>query len=781
MTGAGDNVTVRHLKDGRRVATQSRTPTAGDKVVISETPTGKVAHISGVPTAGDKVVVTRTRDGRMVALMSGDKISCYFWTKRCAVCLGSATDDPETHSGIIVYGDGTEVKEDGTEVIDEDITDDIGLVVLKLCAYTYDGYISLLFRLTGEQSSYAVFEIHKCRSGLNYLFIETYGYRSYPPLSCWFNKGSENHPDWKLLSSCESGVLPYMKSAFKFSENKEVSLTTLLAKCDSCTTPEVCTDTCNTDLCTLDTDPVGTGGQTGSALPVSGITTSDLFYSNLLPACCDDDSRKVITGKTDLNTIWCTDTDNKCWDGDSWEWCQWYGVWFEKTWNVSPGNSNFFMVSVEFVPQGSVYGGGHWINEVIVDALGVHIINEKPEHEYIGPEPIYVYYHGPPLSSVGFYAMTGSDYIGNGCLLINIVCRVMGEFIPVVRQFTISSATASTEEGFSPTMYLESMFYVLYALIRVYKAVIPSMYYIDEELTGSAAFISDFSALTYEYYKEEAIPFTDEDNNGTLHDRKYPYKTVDDYAIGEYGIFRLSVAFVNDKGESEPKFYDKKCPTGNSIYPICIMDTVTVTPSVETDSVPPADECSVRWYLPVEEGILYSYRWTFTPKSYTVFPDDILTYKNPIKITYNILFYPDRPVSLWFAGTYSVLLELNVARNVPVISDAAPIQTIILDDITVPTPDPYDSLGISIGSVSSGKRQVTFSFYDDWYRTGLTLVCNDDAHTTVTRTQSSRMATLSNATVTYTCSAEPYTVEYTVSSPESTKTYYHKFSITATN
>jgi hypothetical protein len=725
------------LQDGGKIAIPLSACATGDQcVVLPLQDGGKIAVKLNPLATGDQCVVLPLQDGGKIAIpievvVPEALISCYLWLKRCAVCQGTATDDPETHTGTVVYGDEAE---------------------LKLCAYTYDGYLSLLFIQEGETTPYAIFEIHRCKSGKNYLFIETYGVRSFSPLSCWFNKGSETNPNWRLLGSCETGILPYVKSSFKFNENKEVSETTLMTKCQSCSSPEVCMELCNTDICTLVTAPVGTGGQTASTLPISDIATSELFYSSTFPACCDDPARKAIGGTTDLYTSWCTDSNDKCWDGDSWEWCQWNDVWFEKTWTINSGNSNFFSIYINFPGC----NGGYMNNELLVDALDIHYIESYyPSH----PSRTYtIIYHGPPIGDIDFYALCGSYFIGNGCLWVSILCHQMGEFTPVVRKFTISSGTGSTEIPLVLTVYLESMFYVESATIRVYKAVNPPGY------------ITDFSALTYEIYDEEIIPFTVEDNNGTLYDRLYPYKTVN-YTIGDYGIFRLAVIFTNNEGDSEQKFYELTC-TKNMKMPICIMDAVTLTPIVTVVSVPPSADLSIFFDFTVESGIVYTCRWTFTLKTDPVFPGT--TYSRSMAIKTPI--YPT--IDLKYAGTYGIVLELNIADTYRGYPEAAPIQTLILDDLVVPVPDPYDSLGISMGPVSSGKREVTFSFGADWYRTGLTLVCNDDADTTVTRTQSSHTATLSTAKVTYTCSEEPYTVEYTVYSPVSTKTYIHEIYIT---
>lgn len=139
---------------------------------------------------------------------------CTIWLKRFKVTCGSTT----------LYGDA---------------------VPYKNCGYKYKGYISLLFFASGATLPYAVFEIRKCKSGKNYIFIETYGevLSTVLPMSLWFNGGSETTPDWQLLNSCASGILPYIESTFKFNETKGGSVANTLECCKKCTSCDCLT--CN--------------------------------------------------------------------------------------------------------------------------------------------------------------------------------------------------------------------------------------------------------------------------------------------------------------------------------------------------------------------------------------------------------------------------------------------------------------------------------------------------------------------------------------------------------
>jgi hypothetical protein len=100
------------------------------------------------------------------------------------------------------------------------------------------GHLSLLFITSGAILPYAVFEVRKCASGKNYIFIDSYGEVASAtiPISLWFNQGSETEPNWTLINSCTSGILthPASEITFKFIENKGSSLTVELGCCKQC-------------------------------------------------------------------------------------------------------------------------------------------------------------------------------------------------------------------------------------------------------------------------------------------------------------------------------------------------------------------------------------------------------------------------------------------------------------------------------------------------------------------------------------------------------------------
>jgi hypothetical protein len=161
-------------------------------------------------------IVTGTEQ-RIYGFLSSN---CNIWLKRFAVCLGSSSLSPSIYTGTVVYGDSVHYKQ---------------------CGYKYNGYLSLLFIASGATLPYAVFEVRKCASGKNYIFIDSYGEvaSSTLPISLWFNQGSETSPSWTLINSCTSGILthPASETTFKFIENKGSSLTTELGcckKCESC-------------------------------------------------------------------------------------------------------------------------------------------------------------------------------------------------------------------------------------------------------------------------------------------------------------------------------------------------------------------------------------------------------------------------------------------------------------------------------------------------------------------------------------------------------------------
>jgi hypothetical protein len=618
--------------------------------------------------------------------------------------------------------------------------------------YYYDFH--LLFIEEGEEDPYAVFLIDKCEgTGSGSMIVRTIGDKAVSSAtSCWFRRQTKDYPAWWPLSDTSAGhVLPNEYKSFSCSDLEAISSPALMSRCSDCLDPALCSDPgpVMDENCVL----TWRKKQLTTALPVSGITTSDLYYSSLLPQCCVDqiDRRKVIGGTTALYTSWCTDRYDKCGNND---WCQWYNPWFSKTWKVQPGDSNYFTIGVNMPGQS---GGVSYTHELIVEGFGIHILNTYSD--VFASKTYMIYYHGPPIGDLDFFAKDGFSFIGHGCLWISIVCNQMARVKPIVRECTISNAMGSTDISHSLSIYLESHFYVEYATIRVYKAIDPPAYINDWERDFY------FSALTYEFYKEsDIIPFTVEDNNGTQYDRQYPNKTTD-YVIGEYGLFRLAVVFTNDAGDSEEKFFNKTW-SSRTMEPVCIMDEVSLTPVITVVSVPSASEPILNHNFTVDSGIVYSCYWTWTLKTDPVFPGTVFSGGS--------YFKSDSSRKLKYAGTYGMVLDLNVERDGP---EAAPVQRIVLDDLEIPVPDPWDSLSYTIGSVSAGKRTVTFSFRADWYRTGLTLVCHDDADTTVTRTQSSHTATLSGQSVTYTCSEEPYTIEYTVYSPVSTKTYFHELYI----
>jgi len=161
-------------------------------------------------------IVTGTEQ-RIYGFLSSN---CNIWLKRFAICLGSSTLNPSTYTGTVVYGDSVHYKQ---------------------CGYKYNGYLSLLFIASGATLPYAVFEVRKCASGKNYIFIDSYGEvtSSTLPISLWFNQGTESAPNWTLINSCTSGILthPASEITFKFIENKGSSLTVELGcckKCESC-------------------------------------------------------------------------------------------------------------------------------------------------------------------------------------------------------------------------------------------------------------------------------------------------------------------------------------------------------------------------------------------------------------------------------------------------------------------------------------------------------------------------------------------------------------------
>lgn len=141
---------------------------------------------------------------------------CKIWLRRFAIVRGDSSD-PSTTTGNVVYGDE---------------------VPFKNCGYKQHGYLSILFIADDQTLPYAVMEVRKCKDGKDYIFIETYGEVAPPsfPLNCWFNKGSEDSPDWITLRNPHtSGIMStVVESTFKFKENKGSSVVTELSCCKEC-------------------------------------------------------------------------------------------------------------------------------------------------------------------------------------------------------------------------------------------------------------------------------------------------------------------------------------------------------------------------------------------------------------------------------------------------------------------------------------------------------------------------------------------------------------------
>ena len=133
---------------------------------------------------------------------------CHIWLKRFKVTYGST----------IIYGD---------------------TVPIKNCGYKKKGYLSMLFFASGATLPYAVFEVRKCQSGKNYIFIETYGEVAPPsfPMTLWFNQGTETIPDWVSLRAAPhtTGIMGLEESTFKFIETKGGSVVNTISCCKKCT------------------------------------------------------------------------------------------------------------------------------------------------------------------------------------------------------------------------------------------------------------------------------------------------------------------------------------------------------------------------------------------------------------------------------------------------------------------------------------------------------------------------------------------------------------------
>jgi len=157
-------------------------------------------------------LVTGTEQ-RVYGVLSGS--NCKIWLHRFAIVMDSTTLSPLESSNVI-YGDDTTY------------------IKTKTCGYTYDGQLSLLY--ISDDYSYIpiIFEIKKCVSGKNYIFIETYGESTiFNDVSLWFNTTGDV---WQKLNSCSNlSTLPYIKSTFKFTETKGTGLTSILDCCKKCT------------------------------------------------------------------------------------------------------------------------------------------------------------------------------------------------------------------------------------------------------------------------------------------------------------------------------------------------------------------------------------------------------------------------------------------------------------------------------------------------------------------------------------------------------------------
>jgi len=149
---------------------------------------------------------------------------CYIWLHRFAL-VNDKTHSPSDPGAPVYYGDNSTYAK------------------ITNCGYLYNGYFTIRFVLEPQSDeAEAIFEVRKCRTGRNYIFIETYGEKipSYF-VSIWFNKGTEAVPDWvKLNDNFTTNTLEYKEDIFSFRETKSQSQTYEIGCCKPCSTKCVC-------------------------------------------------------------------------------------------------------------------------------------------------------------------------------------------------------------------------------------------------------------------------------------------------------------------------------------------------------------------------------------------------------------------------------------------------------------------------------------------------------------------------------------------------------------
>jgi hypothetical protein len=158
--------------------------------------------------------MTSSNAQRVYGLLNGNQ--CLIWLHRFALVYGSDTLNPDQTTGNVYYGDQTGV-------------------YTKQCSYKYNGYLSILWVISGL--TIAVAEGRICKRNTNVIIIESYGESATTqPISLWFNTGTGESPIWnKLNSVIANGTMPYSSSNYNFRERlTEKSGATKIDDCETC-------------------------------------------------------------------------------------------------------------------------------------------------------------------------------------------------------------------------------------------------------------------------------------------------------------------------------------------------------------------------------------------------------------------------------------------------------------------------------------------------------------------------------------------------------------------
>jgi hypothetical protein len=638
--------------------------------------------------------------------------NCQIDLHRFALVYGDSTISPATTTSVI-YGDTVEVTQ---------------------CGYTYNGFITLYFRMPNTFVDIGIIEIRMCKKKSNVIIIETYG-AGIPStdISLWFTIGQDSHYSniiefpvtgssnttyiddsqnisyiwdgivyvegirWDKLNDTTSGIdLPYATASYRFKEtHRDGSLIIdCCTKCPSC-------------FC-----------EHGNFAP-----TFYAYYTH---------RGKKLTTTPQYNPN--PQINNT----------------YSETIQTNGANLVKFFIYIYSSGGGisSPYG-----SDIIfsIPEFGVSITwNSDPWWGNIdGTEAIT--YIGPPLSEFTYtLTLTGGPTIPSIFINVMVHCQI-GYFSPVVRAFGQNISQYWRPDISSAPIQVISEFYATSGYINVYRCTnVPDTNYVPDQsnliFENSPSIIIPFDFLNdkFIFRANRYLPdlLLSSPSNG---DALWPITYVNGISLPT-GIYKIGCILENDASEkSKEQFFLKSGTISHAVYrstnasiwiyeymaesypnphyvqvnqspwayrggdprdnaaiyyvdeyssfkPIYVTLDVELIPTINIISIPQASNVIISHDFEISTGIVYYCEWRFTGE------DNYYSYTKD-----------NQSFALYKAGTYHVQIKINKGEHKQIIS---------LPDIVVDTPSPIDPIAsISIYLYRAyGYKILRFWTSDDWYR-----------------------------------------------------------------